>query len=111
MAFNGTEGGPITLEAAAAMTACYRKLHPNQTEAHFMGKDNFLALLNQTGCVGIRVYYGDKPSGGKELIFVGVDADENDMLGLIMDLSRPCPGTGSGGSGGSCSNGNPLNGR
>jgi hypothetical protein len=103
MAFNGTEGGPITLEAAAAMTACYRKLHPNQTEAHFMGKENLLALLNQTGCVGIRVYYGDKPSGGKELIFVGADAEENDMLGLIMDIAKPCPTH--------CSNGNPINGR
>lgn len=103
MAFNGTEGGPITLEAAAAMTACYRKLHPNQTEAHFFGRENILALLNQTGCMGIRVYYGDKPSGGKELILVGVDANENDMLELIMDLSKHCPPT--------CSNGNPLNGR
>ncbi|MES2556440.1 MAG: hypothetical protein V4604_09840 [Bacteroidota bacterium] len=103
MAFNGTEGGAITLEAAAAMTACYRKLHPNQTEAHFLGKDNFLALLNQTGCVGIRVYYGDKPNGAKELIFVGVDANENDMLDLIMDLTTPCPTC--------CSTGNALNGR
>ena len=103
MAFNGTEGGPISLAAAAAMTACYRKLHPNQTEAHFMGKETLLALLNQTGCVGLRVYYGDKPEGGKELIFVGVDANENDMLDLIMDMSRPCPSY--------CSNGNQLNGR
>ena len=103
MAFNGTEGGPITLAAAAEMTACYRKLHPNQTEAHFMGKENFMALLNQTGCVGIRTYYGDKPNGGKELIFVGVDANGNDMLELIMDLNLPCPSY--------CSNGNPLNGR
>lgn len=103
MAFNGTEGGPITLAAAAAMTACYRKLHPNETEAHFFGKNNINALLNQTGCVGVRVYYGDKPEGGKELILVGVDANENDMLELIMDLGVPCPTA--------CSNGNPLNGR
>ena len=103
MAFNGTEGGPITLAAASEMTACYRKLHPNQTEAHFFGKDTILALLDQTGCVGIRAYYGDKPNGGKELILVGVDANENDMLDLIMDMSRPCPSY--------CSNGNPLNGR
>ncbi|ASS50315.1 MAG: hypothetical protein A3D31_12165 [Candidatus Fluviicola riflensis] len=103
MAFNGTEGGAITLEVAAAMTASYRKLNPGQTEAHFMGKDNFLALLNQTGCVGIRVYHGHKSDGGKEVIFVGVDANENDMLELIMDLSICCPPT--------CSNGNALNGR
>lgn len=103
MAFNGTEGGAITLAAAAVMTASYRKLQPNQTEAHFFGKDNILALLNQTGCVGIRAYHGTNTDGGKELILVGVDANENDMLELIMDLARPCPTN--------CSNGNALNGR
>lgn len=100
MAFNGTEGGAITLISAAQMTAKYRTENPNSTIAHFFGKDILNQLLGQENCVGIRMYYGMKDDQ-KELVLVGVDAEENDLLELVADLSMPCPKT--------CSSPNPLN--
>lgn len=93
MAFDGTEGGQIPLAEGAAMTAAYRNSNPNQRKAHFFGKDILNEILDQTGCVGIRMYYGINSSGEKELVLVGVDANENDMLNLVADISFPCPNT------------------
>ena len=101
MAFDGTEGGQISLETAATLTANYRSENPNSTIAHFFGRDILNQLLEQSECVGVRVYYGMSDDGQQELVLVGVDSDENDILDLIADLSMPCPKT--------CSTPNPLN--
>ena len=102
MAFNGSEGGEITLEVAAAMTKNYRNANRGATKAHFFGKDILNDILNQTGCVGIRMYYGIDAAGLKQLVIVGADANENDMTtGIIGDMSLPCPNL--------CSTANSLN--
>ena len=92
MAFNGTEGGAISLQDGASLTREYRKKNPNETKGHFFGKDILLQIINQEGCMGIRMYYGIGESGQKELVLVGADANEDDMTGLVADLSLPCPG-------------------
>jgi hypothetical protein len=92
MAFDGTEGGAITLMQASAMTAQYRTSNPGATKAHFFGREAILNLLGQSGCMGIRIYYGINPTtGAKELILVGADAAGNDMTNVVMDMSAPCP--------------------
>lgn len=101
MAFNGTEGGEITLEQGAAMTAAYRDQNPGATKGHFFGKDILDQILSQQGCVGIRMYYGIDSTGAKQLVIVGADVNENDMTDLVADLSFPCPNM--------CSKRNPLN--
>lgn len=101
MAFDGTEGGQITLQTAANLTANYRDNNPNSTIAHFFGREILLQLLQQSSCVGIRIYYGQDADGNKELVLVGADESENDILDLVADLSMPCPKT--------CSNPNQLN--
>jgi hypothetical protein len=101
MAFDGSEGGEISLNTASAMTKQYRNENPNTTRAHFFGKDIINRLLAQENCVGIRMYYGISENGSKELVLVGVDADENDILDLVADISSPCPPT--------CSPNNILN--
>ncbi len=101
MSFNGTEGGPITSTVAEAMTKRYRKACPGQIIAHFYGRDTIQALLDQDNCMGIRIYYGIKEDGSKELVLVGATADQNDMLNLIMDISIVCPSV--------CSTANFLN--
>ena len=93
MSFDGTEGGSITLAAASDLTAEYRRLNSGATIAHFFGKDIIEDILEQTGCKGIRIYYGIDDEGGKELILVGADSDEDDMTSLVADLSLPCPNT------------------
>lgn len=101
MAFDGTEGGQISLTDAAKMTAQYRKNNPNQKMACFFGRDILLELLNQENCMGIRMYYGESEDGESELVLVGANAYENDILDLVVDFSSPCPPV--------CSSSNPLN--
>lgn len=91
MTLDGTEGGVITLEAASALTAEHRRKNSGGTVAHYFGKNNVHNLLNQQGCMGMRAYYGLDTSGARQLVLVGVDASGNDMLGMIVDLSYPCP--------------------
>lgn len=92
MAFNGSEGGEITLSQGAELTGKYRDYNPGQVKGHFFGKDILLQILSQEGCMGIRMYYGLTEDGDKELVLVGADASENDMTELVADLSLPCPG-------------------
>lgn len=101
MAFDGTEGGEITLTSAGVMTAQYRRDNPDQTLAHFFGKNIINEILDQEGCMGIRLYYGIDEEGNKQIVMVGADSEENDMTDLVADLSHPCPDT--------CSNPNALN--
>lgn len=91
MAFDGTEGGEISLKLGVSMTASYRRAYPNSTQAHFFGKDILNEILAQEDCMGIRMYYGIDENGAKQLVLVGADSHENDITELVADLSFPCP--------------------
>ena len=95
MSFTGNEGDYITLTQASAYTAAYRAANPGATKGHFLGATKLKALLNQSGCVGLRSYYAINTSTGeKQLVVVGVDSNENDIVGgsaLILDKSLLCP--------------------
>lgn len=101
MAFDGSEGGQISLDEGANMTSRYREENPNEIKGHFFGKDILKEILNQDGCMGIRMYYGINEKGEKELVIVGADSDQNDMLEIVGDISLPCPSR--------CGNSNGLN--
>ncbi len=102
MAFNGTEGGLISLKEGAAMTAAYREAGINSIKGRFFGRDLLEELLAQEGCMGIRMYFGLDDESNMQLVLVGADSDEDDMLELILDNSVPCPTR--------CGSGNGLNG-
>jgi hypothetical protein len=95
MPFNGTEGSEIDITTAADYTANYRLEYPGSVQAIFMGKDILNAILAQEGCMGIRVYLGKTAAGSPdlELVFVGADANENDMIvgGIVADNGDKCP--------------------
>lgn len=49
-------------------------------------------LLNQTDCVGMRIYYGMHPDGQPALILVGVDENGEELLdGELLEQNFPCP--------------------
>jgi hypothetical protein len=82
MAFTGHEEQQITFEEGGEMTANYRETISGEgTIAQYFSKDSINALLSQTGCVGIRVYYGISKDGQSQLILVGVDTNEDDIIG------------------------------
>ena len=94
MAFDGSEGSAISLETASGYTANYREANPGATKGHFFGKSIINDILGQSGCKGIRIYYGQTTKGRKELIMAGADSSENDQIEsghTIADLSSPCP--------------------
>ncbi|MFT5777744.1 MAG: hypothetical protein ACI837_000692 [Crocinitomicaceae bacterium] len=92
MAFDGTEGGEITLSTGSDWTQNYRdQVATGATKGHFFGKDILTALLDQEGCVGIRMYYGIDDEEQKVLILAGANGEENDILELVADKSMPCP--------------------
>lgn len=94
MAFNGTEGGPISEALAAQMADAYREKNPENNWGVYMGKERVETLLNQPGAVGIRAYFGLDANDKMQLMYVAVDANENDIPGLIMDITIPSPGNG-----------------
>lgn len=92
MAFNGNEGEVITLTQGKNWTKNFRNAHPNEIKAHFFGKNKLNQILNQSGCVGIRIYNAIDDQGKKVLVLVGVDDQERDLTnGIILERSMPCP--------------------
>jgi hypothetical protein len=103
MSFDGNEGKVVSLQEAAIWTAEYRNsIQPGETIAHFIGKNKLLELLEQDNCVGVRIYYGLDENGEQNLVFVGADENENDLVdGVILEYTKKCPPA--------CSERNPLN--
>jgi hypothetical protein len=93
MAFNGDEGSVVTLAEASGWTANYRRTIPaGEIISQFVGRNKLMEILNQDGCMGVRIYYGIGDDGKKNLILVGAEADENDMVdGIIVERLFPCP--------------------
>jgi len=93
MAFKGNEGTKVTLSEASGWTAAYRRtIQEGERIAHFFGKDKINEILDQEGCMGIRIYHGIDESSEKILILVGADANEQDMTtGVIVERSVGCP--------------------
>ena len=92
MAFNGDEAGAFSLKTASIWTKNYRTANPNGIKAHFFGKVILEQILAQTGCVGIRMFYALDDNGVQQMIIVGTDANENDLInGIIGEMSVPCP--------------------
>lgn len=103
MSFTGNEDHSITLSEAAHLTKNYRdSVSTGSTIAHYFGKDAINAILAQEECVGIRIYYGLKDNGEKQLVICGVKANKDDLYqGELAERSVPCPAD--------CSTSNPLN--
>jgi len=92
----------ISLTDAAALTKSYRAAKVSEEKAGSIHRDQVLELLNQKGCVGLRVYYGRNPDGSPALVLTGIDAADNDLTAsTILEKLWPCPPY--------CGSANPLN--
>lgn len=103
MSFNGNEGARITLNEASKLTKNYRdQAGLDPTLSHYVGGNLIQSILDQVGCVGLRTYYAIAEDGKKQLVFVGVDQEENDLyFGVLVDKTLLCPPL--------CPRKNPLN--
>jgi hypothetical protein len=84
----------ITLAKAIEMTTLYRQEKENILAAEYKGKDilslcetfdavPFVNMLNNPLCKSMRVYFGMSADLKVHTIFVGVNANNEDMLPLI----------------------------
>ncbi len=92
MSFTGNEVHSISLPDAADLTANYRSNHPSAIKGFYYGKTAILAILAQTDCVGIRIYFGEDDLGAPKLVISGVKANEDDLdQGLLAEYGIACP--------------------
>jgi hypothetical protein len=103
MSFDPNADYSITLTEASAMTKRFRDNSPSTAIiALVIGASKIQQILDQTGCEGLRAYYALDDSNNPQLVYVGVDADGNDLVnGVLGDRNFPCPA--------SCSSANALN--
>ena len=101
MAFDGTEGEFIPMSEATAMTSAYQTGGNGDVKGGFLGKDKINQLLEQSGAMGIRIYFAEDENGHKTVALAAADADENDITALVLDKWKPCPPR--------CGNSNGLN--
>ena len=93
----------ISLEDAAAHTRRHRDAKASEINSHAFHKDQVMELLNQKGCVGLRIYHGRDEKGKPSLVLAGMDQADNDLhAGVLLEQSFPCPPW--------CSPASPLNG-
>jgi hypothetical protein len=55
----GKEGAEIDLNVAAEWTRNHRERHPHSSISQFFGNEILKKLLDQPGCLGIRIYYAN----------------------------------------------------
>lgn len=68
-----TIGEEIGQELGAKMIKDFQDHNPNENQWHFVGRNIIDQILAQPGCVGIRFYNGLNESGEQNLVYVGVD--------------------------------------
>jgi hypothetical protein len=94
MAISPSSGEFITLAEAQSYVFEYRKQFPTAIKGYFAGEEKLNMILEQEGCIGLRIYNGYGLEESKtNLVIVGVDGNERDMTsGLILEKTLGCPG-------------------
>ena len=80
--FTANVGEEIGLELGAQMISSYRQVNTTDTVGYFVGRNILEQVLAQPGCVGIKFYNAYNEAGNKTLVYVGVNAEGNDMLSI-----------------------------
>lgn len=86
-------GEVISLSEAQEYVTEFEKVYPNEVvKSFFVGKNHIKSILDQQDCIGLRVYNGyDYAEARMNQVFLGVNSEENDMKGLIVNKSVVCP--------------------
>jgi len=89
----GHENHAIALADAVKLTANFRAAaSPGAFLGEAFGRDAVQGILNQTNCVGLRIYYGKRSDSTPALVLVGVDAFGRDLTaGIVDETGFPCP--------------------
>lgn len=94
MELNATIGSIISEERAKELISSFGVKYDSEIRSSFIGSENVQHLLNQEGCIGLRIYNGYNDENQKmSLVLVGVDESGKEMLedGIIYDELSQCP--------------------
>jgi len=100
--FTGLEETWMSEEVTSRWMATYSTQYPQGYIAHFFGYQIINQILNETDCIGIRMYYALNDSGVQQILLVGVNSKGENILPrlnggrveddpTIADASYPCP--------------------
>ncbi|MER3463772.1 MAG: hypothetical protein C4329_04480 [Chitinophagaceae bacterium] len=73
-------GEEIGKELGAQMISSYRTANPSDVTSYCVGRNILEQILAQPGCAGVKFYNAYNEVGQKTLVYVGVNAEGNDML-------------------------------
>ena len=81
----GKEGAEIELNVAAEWTKNHRERHPHTSISQFFGNQVLKKLLDQPGCLGIRIYYGNsqKLNGWQKFILTIANFLKKNVAGAV----------------------------
>ena len=86
------EDHEVGLTLARDLISRSKRANPGQPSAGALNRGALDAILQQAGCEGMRIYFGEKPDGTRTLVIVGMDEFGNDLdEGLILDHTILCP--------------------
>ena len=84
----------ISLDQAVALTRKYRDKvgGTNPPRSGAFHADQVKKLLDQPGCVALRIYYATRDDGTPGFVLCGVDEKDNDMTGgVLLEICFFCP--------------------
>lgn len=93
MALTVNDGSTITLSQAVEWTQNYQNSEfYSGTKAVFYGKNKIESICNQSGAVGMRIYFAINDNNEPTVVLVGADADGNNLeSGTIVERGTLCP--------------------
>lgn len=91
--FTGNENHYVTLAEASQLTRNYRiSMKEGEAKGAYFGGGIFKKILSQSGCVGVRIYFGMHDDGTQTFVLVGVDEYGFDLIsGTIGQMAMLCP--------------------
>ncbi len=93
MTLDKDKSSVISLEEAIDFTHSFQSKNPHAVKSFFAGSNKLNLILEQEGCVGIRMYNGyDNETNNINLVLVGVDEQGEDITdGVILERLVLCP--------------------
>jgi hypothetical protein len=79
-----TLGQEISHQTANDFIQDYQKSFPEAPSGYALGRNIIEKILAQPGCVGMRFHYGLNAEGQKTLVYIGMDANGNDLKEITM---------------------------
>jgi hypothetical protein len=77
-------GEEIGYEKGNDFIKAYETAFPDSTSGFMLGRNIIEKILAQPGCVGIRFHYALNEQGLKTFVYIGMDANGNDLLKHTM---------------------------